>query len=84
MPTLPATATGSPASRWMWPIHSVVVVLPLVPVTAMNSFGSSRQASSSSPSTGMPARRAPRPPRARLRHAGALDERPGAGGKGVA
>ena len=39
VPTLPATATGRPASRWMWPIHSVVVVLPLVPVTAMNSFG---------------------------------------------
>ena len=31
VPTLPATATGSPASRWMWPISSVVVVLPLVP-----------------------------------------------------
>ena len=44
MPTLPTTATGSAASRWMWPIHSVVVVLPLVPVTAMNSFSTSRQA----------------------------------------
>ena len=55
-PTLPATATGSPASRWMCPISSTVVVLPFVPVTAMNSFASIRQASSSSPSTGMPAR----------------------------
>ena len=53
-PTFPATATGSPASRWMWPMSSVVVVLPLVPVTAMNSFGISRQASSSSPITVAP------------------------------
>ena len=37
-PTLPATATGRPASRWMCPISSTVVVLPFVPVTAMNSF----------------------------------------------
>ncbi len=58
VPTLPATATGWAASRWMWPIHSVVVVLPLVPVTAMNSFPSRRQPSSSSPRTGMPRARA--------------------------
>ncbi len=56
VPTLPATATGSPASRWTWPIHSVVVVLPFVPVTAMKSLGSSRQASSSSPTSVEPAR----------------------------
>ena len=35
-----------------------MVVLPLVPVTATKRFGSSRQASSSSPRTGMP--RSPR------------------------
>ena len=45
VPTFPATATGSPASRWTWPIHSVVVVLPFVPVTAMNSFPSNRRRS---------------------------------------
>ena len=78
VPTLPATATGSPASRWTWPIHSVVVVLPFVPVTAMNSFGSSRQASSSSPTTASPRARAARDDGARVRHAGALDERPDA------
>src|SRR3954447_7531910 len=59
VPTLPATATATPASRWMWPISSVVVVLPFVPVMAMNSCPpSSRQASSSSPRTGRPRRRA--------------------------
>src|SRR3984893_16358783 len=52
VPTLPATATGRPASRWMCPISSTVVVLPFVPVTAMNSFASNRHPSSSSPSTG--------------------------------
>ena len=54
VPTLPATATGSPAARWIAPSSSAVVVLPLVPVTATKRFGSSRQASSSSPSTGSP------------------------------
>ena len=39
-------------------MSSVVVVLPLVPVTAMNSLGISRQASSTSPSTGSPRSRA--------------------------
>ncbi len=34
MPTFPATATGSPASRQMAPRSSTVVVLPFVPVTA--------------------------------------------------
>ena len=49
----PPPSTGSPASRWMWPISSTVVVLPLEPVTATNSLlGSSRHPSSSSPSTG--------------------------------
>src|SRR4051812_33682192 len=54
VPTLPAaTDLGTIA-----PSSSVVVVFPLVPVTATNSFGSSRQASSSSPMTGTPASRA--------------------------
>ena len=58
-PTLPATAgTPSPAARWIAPISSTVVVLPLVPVTAMNSWGSSRQASSSSPISEPPRERA--------------------------
>jgi hypothetical protein len=58
VPTFPATTTGRPASRWMWPISSVVVVFPLVPVTAMKSLGISRQASSSSPITASPRSRA--------------------------
>ena len=49
VPTFPATATGSPAVRQTWPRSSVTVVLPLVPVTATNRFGSSLHASSSSP-----------------------------------
>ena len=84
MPTLPATATGAAAVRWMWPIHSVVVVLPFVPVTAMNSPGSSRQASSSSPMTGMPAAQRRLHRGGGSGYAGALDERPGPGGKGLA
>ena len=39
MPTLPATATGSPAVRQMWPSSSATVVLPFVPVTATKRFG---------------------------------------------
>ena len=59
VPTLPATFTGSPASRCRWPISSTVVVLPLEPVTAMNSCSpSSRQPVSYSPSTGIPRSRA--------------------------
>ncbi len=58
MPTLPATATGSPASRQIAPSSSAVVVLPFVPVTATKRCGSSRQASSSSPSSGSPRSRA--------------------------
>ena len=54
VPTLPATATGSPATRHTWPSSSATVVLPLVPVTATKRLGSSRQASSSSPMTGTP------------------------------
>src|SRR4051794_13431369 len=42
----------------MWPSSSTVVVLPFVPVTATNSLGSSRQPSSTSPSTGTPRARA--------------------------
>ena len=39
VPTFPASATGSPASRQIAPSSSVVVVLPLVPVTATNGLG---------------------------------------------
>ena len=58
VPTFPARATCSPASRQIAPSSSVVVVLPFVPVTATNRFGRSRHASSSSPSTGRPRSRA--------------------------
>ena len=39
VPTFPASATGRPASRQIAPSSSVVVVLPLVPVTATKRFG---------------------------------------------
>ena len=58
VPTLPATATGDPAARCIAPISSTVVVFPFVPVTAMNSFGTSRHPSSSSPMTSMSLARA--------------------------
>ena len=58
VPTLPATSTGRSAARQIAPSSSVVVVLPLVPVTATKGLGSRRQASSSSPSTGSPRSRA--------------------------
>ena len=54
VPTFPATSTGRPASRYMAPSNSTVVVFPLVPVTATNSLGISRQASSSSPTISSP------------------------------
>ena len=54
VPTLPATATGTPAARCISASSSTVVVLPLVPVTARKRLGISRQASSSSPVTSMP------------------------------
>ena len=73
VPTLPATTTGSPATRWMWPISSTVVVLPLEPVSAMNSFGSSRQPSSTSPITRIPCAQRRRDQRRLPRHARALD-----------
>ena len=53
-PTFPATATGFAAVRQMCPSISVTVVLPLVPVTATNRLGMSRQPSSSSPTTVFP------------------------------
>ncbi len=59
-PTLPATSTGSPPARSIAPISSVVVVLPLVPVTPTNGLDSIRCASSTSPHTGTPAARAAR------------------------
>ena len=81
VPTLPATATGSPASRWTCPIHSVVVVLPFVPVTATNSLRDEPpgQLELAEHGEAAVARRADRG--RVLGYAGALDERPGAGGK---
>src|SRR5256885_5836454 len=59
VPTLPTTACGRPASRQIAPSSATVVVLPLVPVTSNHGRSpSSRQASSSSPSTGTPRSRA--------------------------
>ncbi len=59
MPTLPALQARSPAARRIDASICTVVVLPLVPVTvshgAAPSRGRSRQASSTSPQTGMPA-----------------------------
>ncbi len=69
----------------MWPIHSVVVVLPLVPVTATNSFVEQPPGELELPEHGHATRLAPRHDSGRvLGYAGALDERPGAGGKDVA
>ena len=79
VPTLPATVTGSPASRWMWPISSTVVVLPLEPVTAMNSCSPSRrQPSLELAEDGDPPLARRRDHRRLLRHAGALDQAAGA------
>ena len=72
VPTFPASATGRSASRQIAPSSSVVVVLPFVPVTATKRFGSSRQASSSSPSTGSPRSRAADDHGRLVRHARAL------------
>ena len=79
VPTLPATATGSPAARCIAPSSSTVVVLPFVPVTAQNSFGTQPPADLElADDLDAPARaRAPR--RARPADARALDERPGGG-----
>ena len=74
MPTFPATATGSSAARQIAPSSSAVVVLPFVPVTATKRPGRSRQASSSSPSTGSPRSRAADDHRRLVRHAGALHD----------
>ena len=58
VPTLPALQARSPAARRIDASICTVVVLPLVPVTvsqgAAPSRGRSRQASSTSPHTGMP------------------------------
>ena len=74
VPTLPATATGSAAVRQTWPRSSVTVVLPFVPVTATKRFGISRQASSSSPTTGVPRSRAAATTGASRGNSGALDQ----------
>ncbi len=58
VPTFPTTTAGRSAVRWRCPISSTVVVFPFDPVTAIVSFGTSRQPSSSSPSTPIPASRA--------------------------
>ena len=59
VPTLPAAAALSPAARRIDSSIWTVVVLPLVPVTASHGAAPrparSRQASSTSPHTGMPA-----------------------------
>ena len=76
VPTLPATATGRPASRWMCPISSTVVVLPFVP-------GHGDELVAAASATPAPARPAPACPRARAAaitgasrgHARALDHR---------
>ncbi len=62
-----------PAACQTWPSSSATVVLPLVPVTATKRFGSSRQASSSSPMTGTPSVSARLIGRRLARNAGALD-----------
>ena len=61
VPTLPALVARRPAARSMAASIWTVVVLPLVPVTtsqgAAPCWGRIRQASSTSPQTGMPRRR---------------------------
>ena len=54
-PTLPTACDGMCALRRMWSMSSVVVVLPLVPVTAICSAAQNREANSISPSTCLPA-----------------------------
>ena len=76
VPTLPATATGSPAVRYRCPSSSTVVVLPLVPVTATNRFGIARQASSSSPDHVDPPLQRSSDHRRLPGHPGALDDGP--------
>ncbi len=51
---LPPTPTFTPAPSMTAPIHAVVVVLPLVPVTAMIGASRNRNASSSSEISGRP------------------------------
>ena len=68
-------STGSPASRWMCPISSTVVVLPLEPVTATNSLRQQPPAELELAEHAHPALARGRDDRRLLRHAGALDER---------
>ena len=77
VPTLPTTSAARPAVRCRWPISSTVVVLPFEPVTAIISFGTSRQPISSSPTTGKPGLARRDHDRRLRRHAGALDHRAG-------
>ena len=75
VPTLPATATGSPASRWMWPISSTVVVLPLEPVTAIELVRQQPPGELElAERRAIPRSRAARDHRRLLRHARALDD----------
>ena len=58
VPILPPTRGLSPEAWRNSPTRVMVVVLPLVPLTAMSGFAMKWPASSSSPQTGMPASRA--------------------------
>ena len=57
-PMFPPTRTRNPDCSSIRPVSVVVVDLPFVPVTAMTRPRSQRDASSSSPITGIPASRA--------------------------
>ena len=58
LPILPPTKTRSPERVSISPKRAVVVVLPLVPVTASSGLRKKRAASSISPTTATPRRRA--------------------------
>src|SRR5579883_1067684 len=58
VPILPPTCEGTPASRRMWPIKLVVVVLPFDPVTPIVRPFRNGAASSTSPITAAPRARA--------------------------
>ena len=58
VPRLPPVRASQPAERKMWPMSDVVVVLPFVPVTPMTGPRRNSAASSNSPMTATPLRRA--------------------------
>ena len=80
-PTLPPTATGSPASRKMAPVSSVVVVLPFVPVIPMTRLARKRVANSTSLHSGDAAAQGILHGGALVGHAGALDQKVDRGGQ---